>query len=138
MNESEFNIETRGRSVSTTCPACGSTDVVQKLTMNSFEVFGKRVEYNAWINTCKVCKTQGDFLHLNDAVITEALRNLKKDLVEEHLCYLEGLHWAEHDLERVLGLNLGSLVDEDCLDLACALLEVLVKSDYLDRNCKEQ
>ena len=106
------------------CPACGSDKIeLKKDTITLSEAYaGERtIEVNNYI--CSKCDFEGDIKNENDAVIEKAqelLRNqAHQNIVEYLLKGTEDFHSVRLiDIERILGIPIGSLKNNDPIVLA--------------------
>jgi len=91
------------------CPACGSTAVETRQEPYTIEVpFGSKVPIQIWVNTCETCSTEGDFLNLNDDLITPGLQVSTTASIQMMLDHLNRV-FSNACMERVLQLPFGSM-----------------------------
>jgi hypothetical protein len=94
------------------CPVCESDEVTRTFEKRIFNVkYGPPVEVEIRIDKCSLCLESGDFEHLNDRSIQQALEisalrsvpNMVERLQREHNC-------VPPYIERVTGLPQGSIM----------------------------
>ena len=94
------------------CPACGSDKVkFEKETITLSEPYGGEREVVLDNYACEECDFEGDILNLNDRIIVRELNKLKAAACRNIIEYFEEKGITVPALERILGLQMGTLAD---------------------------
>jgi YgiT-type zinc finger domain-containing protein len=96
----------------TTCPACGGTDLSEKLETFSYKpVYADKVSYRVPVHQCNDC-IESFTLGSSDEFVAKVFRDTNKDECKNILQYFYNFHgFSSSYLERVLGLPGGTLAE---------------------------